>query len=152
MLVLQNQGWMVVRFRRGPKASQEAAVSLVVAARAAHFGRQAGGSVGRMSCAIDGVAVAFADGAVASGKDVEPGDVLVDDYVVHMAATVAGMADETSEVAYLIARSIAHGGEKSARRGSCRFPIVAVRTVRAAEGQVSEVVRQNIHCGSLQIV
>lgn len=111
MLVLQNQGWMVVRFRRGPKASQEAAVSLVVAARAAHFGRQAGGSVGRMSCAIDGVAVAFADGAVASGKDVEPGDVLVDDYVVHMAATVAGMADETSEVAYLIARSIAHGGE-----------------------------------------
>ena len=143
---------MAMRFRRGPKASLEVAVSWAVAAPAAHFGRQLGCSVGRMSYAIGGGAVAVADVAVASGKDVEVAEALVGDYVGHMAAAVADKINELSEVAYLIARSIAHGGEKSARRGSCRFPIVAVRTVRAAEGQLSEVVRQNIHCGSLQVV
>ena len=60
------------------------AVSWAVAARAAHFGRQVAGSVERMSCVIDGDAVAAADVEVANSKDVEAGEALVDSYVVHM--------------------------------------------------------------------
>ena len=132
---------MAMRFRRGPKASLEVAVSWAVAAPAAHFGRQLGCSVGRMSYAIGGGAVAVADVAVASGKDVEVAEALVGDYVGHMAAAVADKMDELSEVAYLIARSIGRGREISVRQGSCHSPIVAAHIVRAAGGQVSEVDR-----------
>ena len=100
---------MAMRFRRGPKASLEAAVSWFVAVPAAHFGRQVGYSVGRMSCATDGDAVTVADVVGASGKDVEVAEALVGDYVGHMAAAVADKINELSEVAYLIARSIGRG-------------------------------------------
>ena len=143
---------MATRFRRGPKASQEAAVSWAVAAIAAQFGRQSDCSVSRMSYEIDGYAVAIADVVSVSNKDVEVGCVLVDDYVVHMAAALADKMDKMSEVACLIARSIGHRREISARQDSCRSLVVAAHTLHVAEVQVSEVVRENIHCGGLQVV
>jgi len=55
-----------------------------------------------------------------------------------------------------MACSIAHlterGRERSAKQDSCRFLTVAARTVRAAEGQVAEVVRQNSHSDMSQVV
>lgn len=143
---------MAMRFRRGPKASLEAAVSWVVAAPAAHFGRQVGHSVGRMSCAIDGDAVTVADVAGASGKDVGVVEALVGDYVVHMTAAVADEMDELSGVACLVARSTGRGREILVRQDSRHSLIVAAHIVRVAEGQVSEDDRQNIHYGILQVV
>lgn len=143
---------MVMQFRRGPKASLEVAVSWAVAAPAAHFGRHVDCSVGRMSYATDGDAVAVADVVVASGKDVEVVEALVGDYIVHMAAAVADTTDGMSEVACSIARLTGRGQEISVRQDSCHSPIVAAHIVRAAEGQVSEVDRQNIRYGILQVV
>ena len=64
-----------------------------------HFGRLAGCFVERMSCVIDGSAVAAADVAVADGKAVVVGLALAGDYVVHMAAAETGKTDEAVETA-----------------------------------------------------
>jgi len=88
---------MVMRFRRGPKASQEVAVSWAVVALVAHYESQTEHFVGRMSFATGVNAVVAADIAVASGKAVvvvvaAP----VGGYFVHMPGDVAGRMDGTS--------------------------------------------------------
>ena len=143
---------MVTRSQRDPKASQEAVVSWAVAAHAVHSGKEADGSVERMSCAVDGVAVAAADAAVANCTDAGAGEVLVDGYVVRMLGAATGGMDETPEAAYSIVHLIEHELVTSAKQDSCHSMIVAVRTVRAAEGQVAEADRWDTHCDIPQAV
>lgn len=143
---------MVMQFRRGPKVSQAAAVSWAVAARAAHFGRQAGCFAERMSCATDGYAVLAADVAAANGKGVEVAVALVDGCAVRIPEVETDRTDAIVEVACPVARLVEHGLETSATQDSCRSLIVAARTVRAAEGQVAEVARQDNHFGIPQVV
>jgi hypothetical protein len=144
---------MVMQFRRDPKASQEAAVSWAVVALVAHFGSQTGRFVGRMSCATDAGAAVAAGIAVANGKIVVAlVAALAGDYIVHMPGDVAGRMVGTSEMACSIAHLTEHGREISAKQDSSRSLIVAARTVRVAEGQVTEVVRQNNHSDIPQVV
>lgn len=142
-----------MRSRRGPKVSREAAVFWAVAARAAHFERQACCSVVRMRCATDEkVVAAAADVAAAHGKGAEAAVGLVDEYVVYMPGAATGRTDETAEVAYSIAHLIEYGLRTSAKRDSYHSLIVAARIARAAEGQAVEVARQNNHSGIPQVV
>lgn len=143
---------MVMRSRRGPKANQEAAVSWAVAAHAARVGTQAGCSVVRMSCAVDGNAVGAAGVAAANSMVVEAAVALVDGYAVHMPGAATGRMGETAEVAYSIAHLIEYGLGTSAKRDSHHSLIVAARIARAAEGQAVEVARQNNHSDIPQVV
>ena len=109
--------------------------------------------MGRMSFATDVNAAVAADLAVANGKAVVVVvAALVGGYVVRMPGDVAGRMDGTSEMACSIAHLTERGREISVKRDSCHFLTVAVRTVRAAEGQVVEVVRQNDHSDMSQVV
>jgi hypothetical protein len=141
-----------MQFRRDLTASQEAAVSWAVAAHAARVGGQAGYFVVRMSCATDGNAVAAADVAAANDMGVEAVVALVDGYAVHIPGAATGRTDEAVEAAYSVAHLIEYELGTSAKQDSCHFLIVVARIVRAAEGQVVEVVRQNNHCGIPQPV
>lgn len=143
---------MVMRSRRGPKASQEAAVSWAVAAHAARVGTQAGCSVVRMSYAADGNAVGAAGVAAANGMVVEAAVALVDGYAVHMPGAATGRMGGTAEAACSIAHLIEYELGTSAKQDFCHFLIVVVRIVRAAEGQAVEVARQNNHSGIPQFV
>jgi hypothetical protein len=140
VLVLQNRDQMVMQSRRGPKVSQEVAVSWAVVAHVAHFGSQTARFVGGMNCATDGDAAVVADIAVASGKVVAAVG-LVGDHFVHMPGAVADNMYEACEVACWIAHSTEYVREISARQDSYHCLAVAVRIVRAAEGQVTEVAR-----------
>lgn len=143
---------MVMQFRKGPKVSQEAAVSWAVAARAAHFEKQAGCFVVRMCCVIDVNAVAAADVAAANGKGVEVAVALVDGCAVHTPGAVTGKTDAIVEAVFPVAHLIEHGLATSAKQDSCHSLNVAARTVRAAVGQAAEVAQQNDHSGIPQVV
>lgn len=103
---------MATQFQRDPKASQAAAVSLVVVAHVARFGMQAGNSVGRMSFAIDwdGFAAAAADVAVAVANDIVDvaGLGLVAYCVMHSAVFATGKMGGMNEMACSVAHLIGH--------------------------------------------
>ena len=110
-----------------------------------------------MNCANDkgaGAAADFdSDIAVACGKAVVAELALVDIVVVHKAVAAAnGMMDETSGMAYSVAQLFEHARGIWVKQDFCRFLIVADRTVRAAEGQVVEAVRQDIRSDFPQVV